>query len=125
MRCGKEHKPNLGYLRVWGCLAYVRLSDSKIPKLGIKATTCAFLGYAINSAAYRFFDLESKIIFESGDAIFHEEKLSFKLKNSGGEENIFSQPSSSTSHLQNQENFEMESKRSKRAKVEKDFGPDY
>ena len=45
--------------------------------------------------------------------------------NSGGEEDILSRPSSSTSHLQNQENFEMESKRSKRAKVEKDFGPDY
>ena len=62
LRCWKEHKPNLGYLRVWGCLAYVRLSDSKIPKLGIKASTYAFLGYAINSAAYRFFDLENKII---------------------------------------------------------------
>ena len=33
--------------------------------------------------------------------------------------------SSSTSHLQNQENFEMELRRSKRARVEKDFGPDY
>ena len=125
MRCGKEHKPNLGYLRVWGCLAYVRLSDSKIPKLGIKATTFAFLGYAINSAAYRFFDLENKILFEFGDAIFQEEKFPFKLKNSGGEENIFSQPSSSTSHLQNQENFEMEPRRSKRARVEKDFDHDY
>ena len=115
------HKPNLGYLRVWGCLAYVRLTDHKIPKLGIKATTYAFLGYAINNAAYRFFDLENKIILESGDAIFHEEKFPFKLKNSGGEENILSQPSSSTSHLQYQENFEMEPRKSKRARVEKDL----
>ena len=38
---------------------------------------------------------------------------------------FFSRPSSSTSHLQNQVNFEMKSKRSKRAKVEKDFGSDY
>ena len=56
---------------------------------------------------------------------FYEEKFLFKLKNSGGEENILSQPSSSTSHLQNQENFEMKPRRSKRARVEKDFGPDY
>ena len=97
----KGHKPNLGYLRVWGCFAYVRLIGPKLPKLGIRATTYAFLGYVINSATYRFFDLENKIIFESGDAIFHEEKFHFKLKNSGGEENILSQPSSSTSHLQN------------------------
>ena len=121
----KGHKPNLGYLRVWNCLAYVRFTGPKLPKLGIRASTCAFLGYVINSIAYRFFDLENKIIFESGDAIFHEENFPFKFKNSGGEENILSQPSSSTSHLQNQENFEMEPTRSKRTRVEKDFGPDY
>ena len=103
----KGHKPNLGYFRVWGCLAYVRLTDPKIPKLGIKASTCAFLGYVINSATYRFFDLKNKIIFEFSDAIFHEKKFPSKLKNSGDEENILSQLSS-TSHLQNQENFEME-----------------
>ena len=56
---------------------------------------------------------------------FYEEKFLFKLKNSGGEENILSQPSSSTSHLQNQQKFEIEPKRTKRAKVEKDFGHDY
>ena len=58
----KGNKPNLGYLRVRGCLAYVRLIDPKIPKLGIRATTYAFPGYVINSAAYRFFDLQNKII---------------------------------------------------------------
>ena len=36
-----------------------------------------------------------------------------------------SQPSSSTSHFQNQGNFEMEPRRSKRVRVEKDFGLDY
>ena len=96
----KGHKPNLGYFRVWGCLAYVRLTDHKIPKLGIKASTCAFLGYVINSVTYRFFDLKYKIIFEFGDAIFHEKEFPSKLKNSGDEENILSQLSS-TSHLQN------------------------
>ena len=56
---------------------------------------------------------------------FMKKKFPFKLKNSGGEENTLSQPSSSTSHLQNQENFEMKPRRSKRARVEKDFHPDY
>ena len=86
----KGHNPNLGYFRVCGYLAHVRLTNPKIPKLGIRATVCAFLGYAINSATYRFFYLENKIIFESGDAILHEEKFPFKLKNSGGEENTLS-----------------------------------
>ena len=39
----KEHKPNLGYLRVWSCLDYVRLTDPKIPKLGIRASTFSWL----------------------------------------------------------------------------------
>ena len=47
------------------------------------------------------------------------------MKNSGGEENILVEPSSSTSHLQNEENFEMKSRRSKTNRVEKDFGPNY
>ena len=38
---------------------------------------------------------------------------------------MLSQPSSSTSHSQNQENLDVELRRSKRARVEKDFGPDY
>ena len=37
---------------------------------------------------------------------------------------MLSQPSSST-HSQNQENLEIKLRRSKRARVEKDFGPDY
>ena len=47
------------------------------------------------------------------------------MKKSGGEENILLQPNSSTSHLQNQENFEIEPRRSKRARVEKDFSLNY
>ena len=38
---------------------------------------------------------------------------------------MLSQSSSSTPHSQNQENPEIELRRSKRARVEKDFGPDY
>lgn len=80
----REHKPNLSYLRVWGCLAFVRLANPKRPKLGERVTTCAFLGYVLHSTTYRFFDMENNIIFESGDAIFHENKFPFKSRNSGG-----------------------------------------
>ena len=82
----KGHKPNLGYFKVWGCLAFVRLTDPKIPKLGIRATTCTFLGYALNSMSYIFLNIKNNLIFELGDAIFHEEKFPFKSKSSGGKE---------------------------------------
>ena len=122
------YKTSLGYLRVWDCLAFVRLMDPKITKLGKKVTTCAFLGYASNSTAYRFFNLEDNIVIESGDAIFYENKFPFDTKNSGGqriEQNILSLPSSSTSTLKNKEVVDFELRRSKRARVEKDFGPDF
>jgi hypothetical protein len=85
----KGYKPNLGYFRVWGCLAFVRLTNPKRPKIGVRTITCAFLGYAKNSTAYRFLDIQNNIIFESGDAIFHEEKFPFKSKNSGDEKKYF------------------------------------
>ena len=66
------------WVRVWGCLAYVRLPDPKRPKLGVRPTTCVFLGYALNSTAYGFLDIENTVNFESGDTIFHEEKFPFK-----------------------------------------------
>ena len=116
------------YLRVGGCLVFVRLMDPKRPKLGVKAVTCAFLGYATNSTAYRFFDIENKIIFESCDAIFHEEKFPFKSKNGRGQnyqENILSETGSSTPLLQNQDTVIFEPRRSKRARLENDFGLDY
>ncbi|KAL0290268.1 UNVERIFIED_CONTAM: Retrovirus-related Pol polyprotein from transposon TNT 1-94 [Sesamum calycinum] len=48
----RGYKPKLGYPRVWGYLAYVRLTNPKVPKLGVKVTTCTFLGYSSNSRAY-------------------------------------------------------------------------
>ena len=128
LSCGRGHKPNLGYFKVWGCLAFVRLTDPKIPKLGVKTTTCAFLEYAINSTTYRFLNIENNVIFDSSDAIFHGEKLPFKSKNIEGKEvreNVLSQPSSSTPHSQNQENLEIELRRRKRTRVGNFFGPDY
>ena len=131
----KGYKPNLGYLRVWGCLAYVRLSDPKRLKLGARAATCVFLGYAKSSTAYRFLNIEDNVIFEFNDAIFHEEKFPFKSKNSGGQNNfqkILNDSTSSNTSLQNQVNApitpmndDFEPRRSKRGRIEKDFGPDY
>ena len=80
------------------------------------------------SPDYYVFNVENNVIFESSDAIFQKEKFPFKSKNNRCKEvreNVLSQPSSSTSHSQNQENLNIELRRSKRARVEKDFGPDY
>ena len=75
----KNKKPNMLYLRTWGCLAYVRKPNIKISKLASRAFECAF---ASNSKAYRFY--ENHVIIESNDVDFFENKFPFKLSNSGG-----------------------------------------
>ncbi|KAK3028715.1 hypothetical protein RJ639_038606 [Escallonia herrerae] len=62
------------------------------------------------------------------DAIFHEDKFPYKSKDSGGEETEIlesSQPNQEASSSQPLSIRNEEHRRSKRARVEKDFGPDY
>ena len=40
----KGRKPNIGYFKVWGCLAYYKNTDPKRTKLGPKGIRCAFVG---------------------------------------------------------------------------------
>ena len=46
-------KLNLSYLKVWGCIAYFRVPNPKRTKLGPRAIKSVFVGYAVNSKAYR------------------------------------------------------------------------
>lgn len=68
-------KPNLDYLKVWGCLAFYRVSDPKRTKLGPRAVKSVFMGYAANSKAYRLLDLSSNAIVESRDVEFIENRF--------------------------------------------------
>ncbi|KAK2427993.1 hypothetical protein QL285_026537 [Trifolium repens] len=73
-----KKRPNLNFLRVWGCRAVVRLPDPKRKTLGEKSVACIFVGYAEHSKAYRFYVIEPNdsisinTIIESRDAIFDE-----------------------------------------------------
>ncbi|KAL0451611.1 UNVERIFIED_CONTAM: Retrovirus-related Pol polyprotein from transposon TNT 1-94 [Sesamum latifolium] len=68
-------KPYLNYLRVWGCLAFYRISDPNRTKLGPRAIKSVFVGYAENSKAYRLLDLDSNVIIESRDVKFFKNKF--------------------------------------------------
>ncbi|GJY04518.1 zinc finger, CCHC-type containing protein [Tanacetum coccineum] len=77
-----KKRPNLSYLRVWGCRAVVRLPDPKRKTLGEKGIDCIFVGYAEHSKAYRFYVIEPnesvsiKSIIESRDVVFDENRFS-------------------------------------------------
>lgn len=63
-------KVKFGIFKGWSYLAFVRLIDHKIPKLGVRTIVCAFLELQVNSTAYKFLNTENIIIFESTDFIF-------------------------------------------------------
>ncbi|GJW30670.1 zinc finger, CCHC-type containing protein [Tanacetum coccineum] len=77
-----KRRPNLSFLRVWGCRAVVRLPDPKKKTLGEKGIDCIFVGYAEHSKAYRFYVIEPNecvsinSIIESRDAIIDENRFS-------------------------------------------------
>ncbi|GKF94387.1 hypothetical protein Tco_0284087, partial [Tanacetum coccineum] len=77
-----KKKPNLNYLRVWGCRAVVRLPYPKLKTLGERGNECIFDGYAEHSKAFRFYVIELNdsvsinSIIESRDAIFDENRFS-------------------------------------------------
>ena len=122
-------KPSYKYLRVWGCLAKVVVPPPKVQKLGPKTVDCVFIGYAQNSSAYRFIVYDSKnpeiyknTIMESRNASFFENVFPYKEY-----ENTYSRNKEVARENEQfqPEKEEIEPRRSKRARVEKTFGPDF
>jgi hypothetical protein len=124
-----DRKFNLSYFKVWECVAYFRVPDSKRTKLRPRAIKSVFVGYAVNFKAYRLLDLSSNTIVESRDVEFIKNKFindsqipleskqtqeTDSLVNDSLSENKRIKPSSSS-----------EQRRSQRVRKEKDFDPDF
>ncbi|OMO62209.1 Zinc finger, CCHC-type [Corchorus capsularis] len=130
----KGRRPSYKYLRVWWCLAKVAVPLPKKTKIGPKTVDCVFIGYAHNSSAYRFLVYNSKIsdihkntIMETRNASFFEDVFPYKSNNEASSskrthESLNQEKHNDDSH--DSEN-EIESRLSKRARVEKSFGDDY
>ncbi|GJW98685.1 retrovirus-related pol polyprotein from transposon TNT 1-94, partial [Tanacetum coccineum] len=103
-------KPSYQYLRVWGCLAKVAVPTPKAQKIGPKSVDCIFIGYAKNSSAYRFIETGS----------------SSRLDDEVVQDKIQRDDNNLHDERQDQlEEEEVEPRRSKRARTEKSFGPDF
>lgn len=63
----KWRKSDIGYSKIWGCLAYYNNTNFKRNKLGPRSVKFPFIGYASNSKFYRLLKLESNIIIELRD----------------------------------------------------------
>ena len=142
----KGKMSSLKYLRVWGCLAKVLVPEHKRKKLGPKTVDCIFLGYIETTTAMRFLVLKSDIdgivantIVEFRDATFFEDVFPMKtgLPQDTSEEDPTHTSSSIPDHVEKMTNVGVEPgscstpmeveepRRSKRAKIVKDFGSDF
>ncbi|KAL2250171.1 UNVERIFIED_CONTAM: Retrovirus-related Pol polyprotein from transposon TNT 1-94 [Sesamum indicum] len=142
----KSRKPSLKYFRVWGCLAKVLIPEHKRKKLGPKTVDAVFLGYVETSYALRFLVIKSEIpgikvntIVEFRDDVFLEDVFSLKTgipSNVSLDDSLASTSipehvekmsnvgvSSSSSNQTHKESDEP--RRSKRARIIKDFGSDF
>ena len=121
----KQRKPNFSHLKVWGCLAKVKIPEPKRKKIGPKTVDAIFIGYASNSNANRFLVIHSEVndinkntIIESRDAIYFEDTFPFKIR-------IENDHSSNSNRVETREENENIPRRSKRSRIEKTFGDDF
>ena len=87
-------KPQIGYLKVFGCRCYI-LNNGKenLGKFDAKADKGTFLGYSLFSHAYRVYNKKLMIVEESMHVVFYETNKSeqglAKDNNVAYEHNIF------------------------------------
>ena len=65
-------KPNVHFLRVFGCSAYAHVPKVERRKLDSKSRKCVLLGYGTNQKGYRLYDLERMKVIHSRDVVFNE-----------------------------------------------------
>lgn len=70
----KDEKPEVGHLRVFGCIAYVKASDPHIKKLDNRSKTMVHIGKEPGREAYRLYDPEKNKVCVSRDVIFEENR---------------------------------------------------
>ncbi|GJR75827.1 pol polyprotein [Tanacetum coccineum] len=104
-------KPSYQYLRVWGCLAKVAVPTPKAQKIGPKSVDCIFIGYAKEKHAYRFY-VRTGCLIRLDDKVVQD-------KRQRDDNDLQDERQDQT------EEEEVEPRRSKRARNEKSFGPDF
>jgi hypothetical protein len=75
-----NRKPNIGYFKVFGCKCFILNDRDNLGKFDAKSDEGIFLGYSINSKAYRVFNKRTMVIDESMHVVF-DETNPFHIKN--------------------------------------------
>ena len=75
-------KPNVDYLRAFGCTAYSHIAKDERKKLDGKARKCILLGYGNETKGYRLYDPAQSRVIYSRDVRFNEYVRGFEEKRS-------------------------------------------
>jgi hypothetical protein len=71
--------PQLGHLKVFGCLTYIYIFREKSGKLGLRAEQKIFVDYDDVSKAYQIYNLQIQKIVVTKDVIFNESFVGFRM----------------------------------------------
>ncbi|KAJ9539160.1 hypothetical protein OSB04_031893 [Centaurea solstitialis] len=69
----KGKKPNISFLRIWGCEVYVKRPT--LEKLKPKSNKCFFVGYLRTTVGYYFYNPEENKVFVARNGKFLKEKF--------------------------------------------------
>lgn len=84
-------KPNLGYVRIFGCLAYMKTQGRSVQKLEDRSKKVVNLGKEPGTKGYRLYDPVDKRVWISRDVTFDETKTWHWDENDIERENFFVQ----------------------------------
>ena len=69
----KGEVPNMAFLKIWGCDAYVRVKVDD--KLAPRSKKCVFIGYPKETRGYYFYNRHEGKVFVARDAVFLEQEF--------------------------------------------------
>ncbi|KAL8096387.1 hypothetical protein AgCh_037375 [Apium graveolens] len=70
----KNRKPNVSHVKVFGCVAHMKVPSVYTSKLSDRSKLVIYLGREPGTKAYRLFDPNSKTLHVSRDVVFEENK---------------------------------------------------
>jgi hypothetical protein len=76
--CLFHTKPSYSHLKVFGCQCFVSTHPTRPSKFDPRAHECVFIGYPHDQKGYKLYNLTTKNILVSRDAIFFEHVFPFK-----------------------------------------------
>ena len=71
-------KPNVKYLRVFGCVAYALKPDNERTKMNARSEKLRFIGYPLHTKGYRLYDEKKHRVIVRRDVIFNETVFDMK-----------------------------------------------